>query len=276
MDDSVWKLVVDRAIAKTDEGTMKWVASNHGPVRTVGFTASIDETTTLSFWGYERNFSYEICLTKETGGEPFVEIKRITTQKKSGGIRCNVLLDAVQRQTIHIPRLDAFKAVMEYVSDPLADRSDETQEDLINRWGKLESLGWNDFFLYSQTREILRALTTLTTEGTIIWSLDTKTDEEAEWSANVGDLLRSSLSVKDVSNEEVYAYTLWDVGDGTLWVGEGDEPDAGNAASPLRSPMKKLHEAILRMNPTDDVKFETIVRENIVQEILAALDVPRA
>lgn len=279
MDASTWKLVVDRAISRTDAGTLNWSTSDDGPAKTLGFIASIDETTTLSFWGYEANFSYELCLTKQTGGEPFVERKRITTKKKSEGIRCKALLDAVQRQMVHIPRRVAFNAVMEYLADPLANRSNEEREVLMDRWGKLESLGRNDFFLYSQTREILRKLMTLTSSGTIIWHVEMTTGGEEEWSTDMGELLHADLSVQTPAagaGRETYRYSLYDSGHGTLFVSEEQDPDIEDVMPPLWSTMKKLHGTILSMNPTDDTKFEAIVRENIVQEILAALDSPRA
>lgn len=279
MDASVWKIIVERAILRTAEGAITWVTNDDRPAKTLGFSASIDETTTLSFWGYKTNFSYELCLTKETGGEPFIEKKRITTKKNSDGIRCKVLLDAVQRQMVYIPRQAAFDAVVEYLTDPLSGRTDEERELLTERWDKLESLGWDeDFFYYSQTREILRALMKLTADGTITWQVEVHADGEEEWSTEIGSMLSSVLSVKQglggMAGHETYQYCLYDSGDGTLSVSEEQDPDMEDVKPPLWSTMNKLHGTILKMNPKRDAEFDAIVRANIVQDILAALDSP--
>lgn len=277
MDASVWKIVVDRAILRTDEGTIRWIASDGGPAKTLSFVASIDEVTTLSFWGYKSNFSYELCLTKQAEGTPFVEKKRITTKKNSDGIRCKVLLDAVQRQLIHVPRKAAFDAVMEYLTGPLDERSDKQRDYLTERWNKLESLEVNGFFYYSQTREILRALIALTAEGVITWQVEVQPDGDEEWSTEIGSMLHSRLTVKPSpygAGHEAYEHFLYDSGDGTLSVWEEADPDMEDVKPPLWSMMNKLHSMIIKMNPTNDTKFETIVRENIIQDILAALDAP--
>ena len=256
---------------------MKWITSDDRPANTLGFMASIDEATTLSFWGYKTNFSYELCLTKEVGGEPFIEKKRITTKKNSDGIRCKLLLDAVQRQMIHVPRKAAFDAVMEYLSNPLVERSDEEEEHLTDRWDKLESLGTNDFFYYSQTREILRTLMALTANGTITWKVEVQPDGMEEWSTKIGSMLNSSLYVQQNlggAGHETYQHSLSSSGTGSFFIWEEQDPDMEDVKPPLWSTMNKLHSKILKMNPTNDVKFDTIVRENIMQDILAALDSP--
>src|SRR5687768_9311139 len=98
MDAEDWKLLVDKAILRTESLDLIWSQCGGAPPKALAFMAPVDEDTTLSIWGYRTGYSYELSLEKETPEHSFFEPKRVTTKQKSEGIDYSGLFRAVQRQ----------------------------------------------------------------------------------------------------------------------------------------------------------------------------------
>lgn len=276
MDSHTWKLIVDRAIARTASRDIFWVKNNNGPITARSFETTIDESTKLSIWGYSTNFSYELCVTRETADGLFEEKKRVKSKKNADGIRYKDLLDRVLYEVDAIPRDNAFDAVMEYLADPTAKFSTEEKEGLRDRWA---GLGYDGFFMYEQFGKILDRVTELTAAGTIVWSTDDDADTAASHTASIGEMLVFYMSARQKNGRAagVYSYdfsisaTDYDFFD----VDEQQDPDREGHKNPLWSRANTLHEVILKSKSYDDVaKFNEIVRANIFQDVLAALDAP--
>jgi hypothetical protein len=186
MDANLWKLLVDKVVFRTKSRDLLWSKTNEGPAKTLSFGTSIDDSTSLNIWGYEANYSYELCLIKKTSGEPFEERKRVTVKKNAEGVNFSGLFKAAKKQIEDLTRERAFAAVMEYLADPTVE-DPEKREEFLGRWA---ALGYNNYFPYSQDEKILAVVRDLTAAGSITWEVAEGWDEEPQYfRAEVGDLL---------------------------------------------------------------------------------------
>ncbi|MFF2031123.1 hypothetical protein [Arthrobacter sp. NPDC058192] len=276
MDADLWKLLVDKAVLRTKTRDLIWSETSEGPAKTLSFGTSIDDSTTLNIWGYEANYSYELCLIKETTGEPFEERKRATTKKNADGVNFSGLFEAAQLQIKALTRDRAFAAVMEYLADPGAVEDPEKQDELRDQWGALGDYG---YFLYSHDEKILAAVRDMTAAGSITWSLEDGEDrgEEGQYfRAEIGDLLcvrlHPSQTPRRTLGSTSYRFGISGTGDEPFDVEVDLSPDAKKHTRPLWLIADELSTLISNVINEDEKKFNQIVRDNIIHDILASLD----
>jgi hypothetical protein len=273
MDAEVWKLVVEKAILRTKSRDLLWSRSSEGPDRSKSFQAPIDGSTTLNIWGHESGYSYEMCLIRETGGEPFTEKKRVTTKNSSEGIDYSGLFKAVQRQIPDIARERCFDAIIEYMADPAVDP--ERYDDFIDRWW---GIGHYGFLTIEQWDKILCLVKNMTSSEGIDWSVDQDGDEEVSYSADLGELLQFSLRPSQargrVAGTYSYSFHIDGSGDQDFCVSLEQDPGNARIRRPLWSKLDELHGIVLRQCLEEKLKFNKIVRDDIIHDILASLDAP--
>jgi hypothetical protein len=278
MDASLWKLLVEKVISRTKSRDLLWSKTDEGPANTLSFGTSIDDRTTLNIWGYKANYSYELCLVKQTEGEPFEERKRVTLKKNAEGISFSGLFEAAKKQVEVLVRERAFTALMEYLADPTIE-DPEQQEEFLDRWA---SLGYDNYFTYSQDEKILAVLRDMTAAGSITWSLSDGNDVDEEgqhfW-AEVGDLLyltfHTSQTPGRAQGATSYRFCISSTDDSDsdieMQIGHGTK----DYERPRRLFSDELRTLILKKVHEDEVMFNEIVRNNIIHDILASLDSPR-
>lgn len=276
IDASRWKLLVDKAILRTETRDLQWSETDEGPANTLSFGASIDGRTTLNVWGYQANYSYELSLIRHTDGEPFAERKRVTVKSQAEGIDFKGLLDAARGQVENLVRERAFAAVMDYLADPTA-KDPEQQEEFLDRWA---ALGYNNFFNYSQDESIFAIVNDLTAAGSITWTVSENEDLDAGgqcFLAEVGDLLSLTFHSNQASAKAASATTY------TFCLSSTDDSDSdiemqigiGRAdyERTRRLLADELHTHILKKVHEGEAMFNEIVRNSTFDEILASLDV---
>ncbi|MCQ1988231.1 hypothetical protein [Arthrobacter sp. zg-Y844] len=284
MDATLWKQIVDKAIRNTTSRDLLWSKSNMGPIGTRSFRASIDDNTTLNIWGYEKNYSYELHLTRSTAGEPFEERKRVTAKSTAEEIDFRGLFQAAQAQSMSIVRERAFDAVIDFLDNPTV-LNPETEEVVFpeNYLERSEHLNVMDFgwFTYSEDEKILARVRDLTAAGSIAWTFSEPDDDAEEFfSAFVGDSTEDGscclyLSFKVISSESKTArkaaYNFEMQHDPNFIVNVDIKPTNKQAhrAWILAS---DIHSIVSRQVRNDEEEFNKIVRDNIVHEILASLD----
>lgn len=273
MDANLWKLLVNKVILRTKSRDLLWQETNEGPDNTLSFGTSIDGSTTLNIWGYKTNYSYELCLTKETTGDPFVERKRVTAKKNAEGIDFKGLFETVQLEIEGIIRDRAFAGVMEYLADPTVE-DPEKKNELCDKWGPL---GDDGFFLYSQDEKILGSVRDMTAAGSITWSAEQYSGGDAYFHAEIGDLLYVRLqpaAARDrVSDTTSYQFEVAGIDDN--FYAQVDLHPNKQGQRPLWLIAQEIHAMISKKFGEDEAKFNKIVRDNIVHDILASLDNPR-
>ncbi|MET4135378.1 hypothetical protein [Pseudarthrobacter sp. PvP090] len=275
MDAHLWKLLVDKAVLRTKSRDLIWYETSEGPANTLSFGTLIDDSTTLNIWGYESNYSYELCLIKQTTGEPFEERKRATTKKNSDGVNFSGLFEATQLQIKAIARDRAFTAVMEYLADPTVEDL-EKQDEFRDQWGALGDYG---YFLYSHDEKILAAVKDMTAAGSITWSIEDGKDRGEEgqyfW-AEIGDLLylrlHQSQTPRRAAGTTSYRFGIGATSDEPFDVEVKLSPDTKKQTRPLWLIADELHTIISKTIHEDEAKFNQIVRDNIIHDILASLD----
>ncbi|QYF91078.1 hypothetical protein [Arthrobacter sp. PAMC25284] len=278
MDANLWELLVDKAIRKTKSKGLLWSTTDRGPDNTRSYETAIDENTTLSIWGYERNYSYELCLDKRMEGGSFEERKRVTVKKNAQGIDFSGLFKAVQDQISSAVRERAFNAVVQYLSNPKGIDSEKESE----LYECMDALGDRDYFLYSQDEEILSLVRDLTATGSIAWKLQADDDRDGQYfHADIGQddekgilgLYVSLLAVPASSKAGATIYTFGLMNEGIFDVEM--TIDARNKRAPrLWKIANEIHVTVSKKAREDDVEFRKIVRNNIVHDILASLDRP--
>ncbi len=277
MDANLWKLLVERVILRTKSRDLLWSTTDTGPANTLSFGTSICDRTTLSIWGYEANYSYELCLIKETAGEPFEERKRVTAKKNAEGINFDGLFVTAKKQIDDIPRERAFTALMEYLAHPTVE-DPKTQEEFFELWA---ALGYNNYFPYSQDEEILTAVRDMTAAGSITWTVDDGEDRDGEgqyFSADVGDLLhltfQGSQTPGRASGAATYQFCISSTDDSDSDLEMKIGPAKKDYERPRWLLAVDLNTIILKVFHEDEAKFNKIVRDDIFHEILASLDGP--
>lgn len=278
MDARLWKLLVDKAISRTKSRDLLWSKTDEGPANTLSFGTSIDDRTTLNIWGYKANYSYELRLIKQTEGEPFEERKRVTLKKNADGVNFSGLFEAAKKQIEVLVRERAFTALMEYLADPTVE-DPEQQEEFLGRWA---SLGYNNYFTYSQDEKILAVVRDMTAAGSITWSLSDRNDIDEEgqhfW-AEVGDLLCLTFHAIQTSGRAQgapsYRFCISSTDDSDSDI----EMQIGHGMKDYERPRRLISDAlkalILKKVHEDATMFNEIVRNNIIHDILASLDSPR-
>lgn len=269
MDANLWKLLVDKVIRKTKSRDLLWSATSHGPAKTLSFGTSIDDNTTLNIWGYETNYSYELCLTKQTAGEPFEERKRVTTKKGAEGIEFSGLFKTAQSQVADVIRERACDAIMESLANPpVADSKEE--DDICDR---LEAFGDKHYFYYSQDEKVLALVRDLTVAGSIPWEY-TKDDEEGEYfSADIArfgpylSLRATRTSPKAVSRR----YSFGIMHEGSFNADVEIEPTKAVTRN-LCLIADDIYAIVSKMVRDDEAEFEKIVSGNIINDIFSSLD----
>ena len=278
MDANLWKLLVDKVVSRTKSRDLLWSKTDEGPANTLSFGTSIDDSTTLNIWGYEANYSYELCLIKQTAGQPFEERKRVTVKKNAEGVNFSGLFEAAQEQIENLTRERAFAAVMEYLADPTVE-DPEKQEEFLDRWA---ALGYNNYFLYSQAEKILAVVRDMTAAGSITWTVGDGKDRGGEgqyFFADVGDLLsllfHPHQAPGTAQGATSYEFCIMSSDDSDSDI----EMKIGHAMKDYERPRRllavELNTIILKTVHEDEAKFNKIVRDNIVHDILASLDSPR-
>lgn len=275
MDAHLWKLLVDKAVSRTKSRDLLWSQTHEGPANTLSFGTSIDDSTTLNIWGHKTNYSYELCLIKQTAGEPFEERKRVTLKKNAEGIDFSGLFEAAKKQTSDLPRERAFAAVMEYLADPTV-KDLEKQDELRDQWGEL---GDDGYFLYSQDEKILTAARDMTAEGTITWTPEEYSDGAGYFRAEVGELLSFLLQPTQrpgrASGSTSYTFSVSATGDELYADVELNAYSKHEQERALWVIADEIHTIILKSTREEEAKFNKIVRDNIIHDILASLDSPR-
>lgn len=287
MDANLWKQIVDKAISRTRSRNLLWSKSDRGPDKALSFEASIDEHTTLNIWGYEKNYSYELCLTKQTMGDPFEERKRVTTKGSAEGIDFRGLFKAAQSQSSTIVRERAFNAVLDFLSNPtVIDPNTEeviSPENELERSGDLSAMG-RGWFTHSEDEEILALVRDLTAAGSIPWTFSkTEDSDEQTFSALVGDsndegdyclflALRVGPTSSKTSGKVVYNFELQH---GSLFWVDVELRPTDKLARQSWLLASEIHTIVSKQVRHDEEEFNKIVRDNIVHEILASLDDPR-
>ncbi|MFJ5693309.1 hypothetical protein ACIP9X_05585 [Arthrobacter sp. NPDC093125] len=274
MDANLWKLLVDKVIRKTESQDLLWSETHQGPSKTLSFGTSIDGSTTLNIWGYETNYSYELCLTKQTAGGPFEERRRVTTKKSAEGIDFSGLFKAVQRQVLDITRERAFGAVLEALANPpLADSEEEAAI-----YERLEAMGDRGYFLYSQDEKVLALVRDLTVAGSLPWQFVGEVDgEEGQcFSAEVAKLgpyleFRVIRTPNKPAAKTRYIFEVSN--EGSFWVRVHIDPNK-QVTHQLWALADEIHSVVSKDVRNDEAEFEKIVRDNIVHDILASLDDP--
>lgn len=275
MDANLWALLVDKAIRKTKSKDLLWTPTNKGPDNALSFEAVIDDASTLSIWGYERNYSYELCLTKRIEGGSFEERKRVTTKKNAQGIDFSGLFKATQDQIFSDLRERAFNAVVQHLSDPT--QIDSEKEAELNEC--LEAMGERGYFLYSQNEKILSLIRELTATDSIEWKLYDDDQGGECFHADIGEdaekgvlgLYVSLLALPTSTKAGTTIYTFGMMNEGTF--------DFAVRIQNKRTPglwkiANKIHMSISRKAREDDEEFRKIIRNNIVHDILQSLDGP--
>lgn len=280
MDADHWKQIVDKVIRRTKSRDLLWTATNEGPDRTLSFSTSFDETTTLNIWGYEKNYSYEMRLIKQTAGEPFNESKRATSKDKAEGIDFRGLFEAAKHQIWDIARENAYETVMDYLTEATSGEHGEEAdlEEPLHPVTELGAMGHGPHFLYSEDAEMIALLRDKTAAGAIRWSfVETDTGGVQTLHADLqelivlleckakdksGEAMRNSEYVLDVSNDRAFWARAF------MTRNHKDTHDMWLIAD-------EIHSIVAAQSRKDDAAFEKIVRENIVHEILASLDDPK-
>lgn len=276
MDANLWKLLVDKVVSRTKSRDLLWSETGEGPANTLSFGTSIDDSTTLNIWGYKANYSYELHLVKQTAGEPFEERKRVTVKKNAEGINFSGLFEAVQTQITALTRDRACAAVLEYLADPTVE-DPETQEDLCARWG---ALGDNGYFKYSHDEKILAAVRDLTAAGSIPWEFMEARGQVPQWfRAEIGDLLyvefHPSQTPRRTQGTNSYRFNMMASNGEPFDVDVHLDPDPKKQSRPAWLIADDIHAILLRTVHEDEAKFNKIIRDNIIHDILASLDSPR-
>lgn len=277
MDADIWKLLVDKVVSRTQSRDLLWSKTDEGPANTLSFGTSIDDSTTLNIWGYKANYSYELCLIKQTAGEPFEERKRVTVKKNAEGINFSGLFEAAKKQIRDLPRERAFAAVMEYLTDPTVE-DPEKQDELRDKWGEL---GDDGFFLYSQDEKILRAARDMTAAGSITWSAEEYSGDDGQYFwAEIGKLLHFRFHPTQrpgrVSGVTSYTFSVGATGDEPFDADVELNPDSKQQQErALWVIADDIHKIIFKTAHEDEVKFNKIVRDDIIHDILVSLDSPR-
>lgn len=280
MDGEHWKLIVDKVIRRTKSRDLRWAVTNEGPDRTLSFSTSIDETTTLNIWGYEKNYSYELRLIKQTAGQPFNESKRATRKDKAEGIDFRGLFEAAKHQVWDIAREDAYETVMAYLAEATsAERGAEAGlEEPSHPVSDLGAMGHGRYFLYSEDAELIALLRDRTAAGAIHWSFveantggvqtlqadlqDLTVLLECKAKGKAGEATRNSEYVLDVSN------------DGDFWARAFMARNQKNTHD-MWLLADEIHSIVAAQSREEDAAFEKIVRESLIHEILASLDDPK-
>lgn len=175
-----------------------------------------------------------------------------------------------------IVRDGAFAAVMEYLADPTLE-DPEKQEELRDYWGKLGDRG---YFLYSQDEKILSAVRDMTAAGSITWVAEQYSDGERYFGAEIGVLLYVSLKPIQAqgpfSAVRSYIFAISSTADEPFWPEVKLGPGPNEQHRPLWLIADEIHALISKTISDDEVRFNKIVRDNIVHDILSSLDSPRS
>lgn len=283
VDTNLWKQIVDKAILKTISRDLVWSKSDPGTSGARSFETLIDNSTTLSVRGHVSKYSYELCLTKQTLGEPFEERIQVTTKSRAEGIDFKGLFQAVQNQARIVVCERAFNAVLDFLNNPTV-LDPETEEVVFPDNERERSADLNamvGLFSYSQDEEILAHVRDLTAAGSISWTFSKPDDgDEQFFSADVGDSTEDGfcslgLSFRVIpSNSKTvrkvtYNFTLQH--EPSFWIDVYIKP-TNKRAKESWILASEIHSIVSRQVRNEDEEFKKIVRDNIMQEILASLD----
>ncbi|MDN4611478.1 hypothetical protein [Arthrobacter burdickii] len=262
------------------------VRLKRGTGENLSFEASIDVNTTLSIWGYEKNYSYELCRTRRTAGEPFKESIRVTAKDKANGIDFSGLFKAARAQSSNVIRERAFNAVIDYLTNPtkVNPRTNEVvhPENEGERWDDLQAMSFSGQFTYSQDEEILALVKNLTAEGSILWTLTTSDGEGEFFSAYVGDSdedgchnLYLSLEVAEtttrVNGKVTYNFEIQN--DPNFLVRTVIKPTNKQSQKSWQL-ASEIHSILAKQVRNDEEAFKKIISDDIVNDVLASLDEP--
>lgn len=285
MDANLWKQLVEKVIFRTKSRDLLWSKTSEGPAKTLSFGTSIDDSTSLNIWGYEANYSYELCLIKQTGAEPFEERKRVTVKKNAEGIDFSGLFETVQTQMKEIPRERAFASLMEYLGDPTVE-DQEKQQEFLDHWS-IWSTGTSrryGIFRYFQSERIIAAVKDMSVAGSITWTVGDAKDfnEEGQYYyAEVGDLISLTFRTPDMTPGATEYQLLINPGTGPatddcdFYFELTIDRDRREHLQPLRLVTLDLETIVSKHLKEDKEKFNQIVRDDIFYDILASLDNPR-
>lgn len=284
MDATIWKQIVDKVIQKTISRDLLWSKSDLGPIGTLSFETSIDEATRLNVWGYEKNYSYELLLTKQAADGLFVERKRVTTKSSSEGIDFRSLFQSAKEQVADIVRELAFNAILDFLDHPTV-LDPKTQEvvfpkNQLERSNHLNSLqsGW---FMYQEDETILARIRDMTVAGLISWEFSKPEEGDEEFfSASVGDSdddgygnLFMSFRVVPSESKTVRKVTyILDLQHEPNFMLDVDIKPTDKLALESWSIASEIHALVSKQVRKDEAEFEEIVRNNIVHEILDSLN----
>jgi hypothetical protein len=166
---------------------------------------------------------------------------------------------------------------MEYLAEPTVE-DPEKQDEFLEKWA---ALGYGNYFLYSQAEKILAVVRDMTAAGTITWTVGDGKDRGGAgqyFCADVGDLLfllfhppqAPGRAPSAVSSE----FCIMSSDDSDSDIEMQIDHAKNNYQQQCRVLAEELNVIILKKLYEEKAKFDKIVRDNIVHDILASLDSP--